>query len=275
MDELEKKINERLEAFQPPFSEDSVSAAKANVFAKTIDLEEDAQRHKAVVLLWKNYRVAATIALLVAIPLAVFLLGKKDISASENLQTCRLPDGSTAEIAAGSEIAFNALTWGISREVELSGEAHFEVAKGEKFTVETQHGNVQVLGTKFTVWDNEDALVIHCSEGKVQVANTVLVANEYAIFENDQLDKGKWKTSEKFIASSRKNLAFESTPVGIVVEVLEEAFDQKIELESSENMLFSGNLNPESFQQSLNVLTKPFGLEVAMKNSTVVILEPK
>jgi ferric-dicitrate binding protein FerR (iron transport regulator) len=276
MDELEKKINERLQAYQPPFDRCGVSDAKARIFARTVNLEESKEIQSNAIPLWKNYRVAATIALLIAIPFALVFLGKNEITATEDLQICQLPDGSNVEVAVGSEINFNEITWGISRKVELKGEAHFKVAKGEVFEVETERGSVEVLGTEFTVWENDDALVVHCAEGKVRInEHTTLVANEYVVLENGNLTKGEWKTEKKFIGSAIDHLSFESTPLSIVVEILEEAFDQKIILESERDLQFSGSLDPENFDQSLILLTKPFGLEVAMKRSAVVILEPK
>jgi len=84
--------------------------------------------------------------------------------------TISLPDGSTMILNATAEAKVDTENWEENREVFLEGEAFFKVKKGSKFTVNTSLGNVQVLGTQFTVntVDN-DLLTVKCFEGKVKV----------------------------------------------------------------------------------------------------------
>lgn len=64
-----------------------------------------------------------------------------------------LPDGSTVWLNSGSRISYPASFTDSLREVELEGEAYFDVAKnaGRPFVVHTRDIDVRVLGTAFNV----------------------------------------------------------------------------------------------------------------------------
>ncbi|HAA21067.1 MAG TPA: hypothetical protein DCP28_20760, partial [Cytophagales bacterium] len=60
--------------------------------------------------------------------------------------------------------------WEEERHLTLEGEAFFEVEKGSSFVVETEAGNVSVLGTSFNVRQRAAALEVVCYTGKVGVS---------------------------------------------------------------------------------------------------------
>ena len=63
-----------------------------------------------------------------------------------------LDDGTSVKINSASVLKFPLVFNGDKREVELDGEAYFEVSKnGKPFIVKTQEMDVKVLGTKFNV----------------------------------------------------------------------------------------------------------------------------
>lgn len=65
----------------------------------------------------------------------------------------RLPDGTKVWLNADSRIAFLSNLGAQHREVTITGEVYFEVAKldGKRFTVKSTSGEIEVLGTKFNV----------------------------------------------------------------------------------------------------------------------------
>ena len=65
----------------------------------------------------------------------------------------RLSDGTLVFLNSATKIRFPVRFIGDTREVELEGEAYFEVVANEKmpFVVKTSHYNVTVLGTRFNV----------------------------------------------------------------------------------------------------------------------------
>jgi transmembrane sensor len=87
-----------------------------------------------------------------------------------------LADGTGVWMNALSSLRFPVAFTGVTREVELTGEAYFEVAKRKDmpFKVTTQHQEVKVLGTHFVINAYEDEPAIHTTllEGSVEVTNT-------------------------------------------------------------------------------------------------------
>lgn len=85
-----------------------------------------------------------------------------------------LPDGSMVWLNAASTIRFPTAFQGDTREVTLTGEAYFEIAKNEKkpFHVKVKDMDVQVLGTHFNIMAYEDEPAINTTllEGLVKVS---------------------------------------------------------------------------------------------------------
>jgi ferric-dicitrate binding protein FerR (iron transport regulator) len=95
-----------------------------------------------------------------------------------------LPDGSKVWLNAESTLRFPTMFTGNERQVELTGEAYFEVAKLEvpsssvktgkmmPFKVQTNGVNIEVLGTHFNVmaYSNEKSVNTTLLEGSVRVS---------------------------------------------------------------------------------------------------------
>ncbi len=84
-----------------------------------------------------------------------------------------LSDGSKVWLNAASSLRFPAVFKGKKREVEITGEAYFEVAKNAAmpFLVKTGRSVVDVLGTHFNImaYDNESFIKTTLLEGSVKV----------------------------------------------------------------------------------------------------------
>jgi ferric-dicitrate binding protein FerR (iron transport regulator) len=87
-----------------------------------------------------------------------------------------LPDGSTVWLNAASSIRFPTAFIGNERNVEITGEAYFEVKKNASmpFTVKMNNGTVvKVLGTHFNInaYDDEESIKTTLLEGSVEVSS--------------------------------------------------------------------------------------------------------
>jgi hypothetical protein len=86
-----------------------------------------------------------------------------------------LPDGSKVWLNAASSLRFPTKFEGTKREVELQGEAYFEVAHDESkiFEVNTRNQIVQVLGTHFNINAYEDEPTVNTTllEGSVRISD--------------------------------------------------------------------------------------------------------
>ena len=106
-----------------------------------------------------------------------------------------LPDGSTVQLNAVSEISRDRFFWSTDQGVNLIGEAFFEVEKGDGFTVSTSSGTVEVLGTKFNVRTRTSNFGLYCLEGRVRFKasstgeQAILEKGDALRLENDVIEK--------------------------------------------------------------------------------------
>ncbi|WP_209137446.1 MULTISPECIES: FecR family protein [Niastella] len=86
-----------------------------------------------------------------------------------------LADGSKVWLNSASRIKFPVTFTGNTREVEINGEAYFEIAKDKTkpFKVHFNSSTVEVLGTHFNInsYDDENRQAVTLLEGSVKVAN--------------------------------------------------------------------------------------------------------
>jgi transmembrane sensor len=120
-----------------------------------------------------------------------------------------LADGSSVWLNAASSLRFPTSFSGRSREVELTGEAYFEVAKNPAmpFKVhiafsekDAQGMDVQVLGTHFNInaYPDESAVKTTLLEGSVKVTR----GDEYSLLEPGNQSQVDRSGNMKFIAAS-------------------------------------------------------------------------
>ncbi len=86
-----------------------------------------------------------------------------------------LPDGSKVWLNAASSLRFPTVFTGLKRQVELKGEAYFEVAHNKSmiFEVNTRNQTVQVLGTHFNInaYLDEPSVNTTLLEGSVRISD--------------------------------------------------------------------------------------------------------
>jgi transmembrane sensor len=110
----------------------------------------------------------------------------------------QLPDGTTVWLNADSRLAYNVNGRGANREVQLAGEAYFDVAKDKDhpFLIHTPTIDIRVLGTTFDVrsYGNERNTEASLFQGSVEVMlhnnpdkKIVLQPNEKLIVHNDEM----------------------------------------------------------------------------------------
>lgn len=133
--------------------------------------ERISEDNTKVIPLWKRplvWGAAAAVALILAAGF-FFEEGAMHSYTAKAVDSVTLPDGSLAQLNSGSLLEWSD-DWSGERLLRLDGEAFFEVKKGEKFTVETAQGNVQVLGTSFNVYTTPTGMRVDCFSGRVAVS---------------------------------------------------------------------------------------------------------
>lgn len=81
-----------------------------------------------------------------------------------------LPDSSMVIISPQSSISYNSKAYTDLRDIELKGQAYFEVKEGSPFNVKSSTGIVAVLGTRFDIRDLDETYKVNCFDGKVKVS---------------------------------------------------------------------------------------------------------
>ena len=122
------------------------------------------------------------------------------------------------------------------RQIEINGEFYFSVVEGKSpFIINTELGEVKVIGTKFSVKTNKEEIEIEVEEGTVELNTkqykSKLIRGEHAIYKKSEngIRKGKakfkfkiWMNNLKIefkklgreIKRSSKDLSKESKKVG-------------------------------------------------------------
>jgi ferric-dicitrate binding protein FerR (iron transport regulator) len=91
---------------------------------------------------------------------------KEKISTQDNYEVVDLPDGSIVFLNHYSELEY--IEAFDQRRVAISGECYFSVEPSDKsFTVTGKVGEVEVLGTEFSVSSKEESMEIEVEEGSV------------------------------------------------------------------------------------------------------------
>ncbi|MEL6559490.1 MAG: FecR domain-containing protein [Bacteroidota bacterium] len=231
---------------------------------------------------WKTIMTiaASTIILIVA---AIAILGNtgdadmiSHVTEYTESKTINLPDGSVADLNAGSELSYLS-EW--DRTLTLKGEAFFEVTEGDKFTIETENGQVQVLGTSFNVSDRGNVFAVSCKTGKVKVdffktddQSVFLTKGESVMFEKDTIKKLKVDIVK--IADWKKGtFHFVDRPVAEAFNEIRRQYDVKVKVSDKQikSRLFTGYFYTGDLQTSLNLICEPMGLSYSIDGKMVII----
>jgi transmembrane sensor len=178
-------------------------------------------------------------------------------------QTIPLPDGSEVILNAGSEISYRKWKWTENREINLKGEAFFEVKKGEKFMVKTMKGTISVMGTSFNVYDRDNVLIVACITGKVRVNaennEAILNPNQKFNLNDDHVEILKNIDPVKELSWINNSFAFDAVPLCDVFKEIERQYNVKIEYHGDFRKSYSGVFPKSSIENVLNIVCRPFG----------------
>jgi transmembrane sensor len=119
-----------------------------------------------------------------------------------------LPDGTQVWLNADSKLEYKSNFGKNNREVNLSGEAYFDVVKNEQlpFLIHTKNVNIKVTGTAFNVkaYPGDSHTETSLIRGKVEVTVTgrpdekyILKPNEKIVIRDEAIETGKKAPSER------------------------------------------------------------------------------
>lgn len=217
---------------------------------------------------WAPLAAAAIIALLVYVNVSTSTNYDTNLKTdyAENRQEL-LPDGSIIDVNAESEVAYSKANWESDRQIKLDGEAYFSVKKGSKFTVLTDNGNVEVLGTSFNVYSRENIFSVECETGKVSVSangkEVILMPNEGVRLNLDQNELAKTEATTKRSAWRRGSYNYKDIELREVFDDIERRFDVKIDLNKIPNdQTYNGQFSSTNIDSVLHQVCWPLDLVV-------------
>lgn len=213
------------------------------------ELRQIKKTKQTVPIYYKSWSIAASLVLLVG--LFMFILQSSNsvkniqlaVKLGEHAQVT-LSDGTEIWLNAGSILKYPKEFKGETREVFLSGEAFFDVAKDKKhpFIIHTNKMDTKVLGTSFNVqaYPEQTTQEVSVLTGKVNVKSTITNENVYVtpgqkvVFKshNNKLQAFK-DVPVNTISLWRKNImVFEETPLPEVVATINRNYNVVIEIKN-------------------------------------------
>lgn len=202
-----------------------------------------------------------------------------------------LPDGSIIFLNADSRIKYSIEGEKGIREVFLSGEAWFDVAKNKKkpFVVHTSSYDVNVTGTQFNIkaYESDNEVTTTLEEGQVVIRSTgdfklaeeiILKPNEQAIFNTNSNELAIKPVNTKWFTSWKDNkLIFVNMELKDLVVLLERKYGVDIEVKNRDILAlhFDGTLKNESILEILEVIKKTLHINYKIVGQKIEITNNK
>lgn len=213
------------------------------------ELRQIKNTNKVISLSYKNWAIAASLVFLIG--LSVFFYQTSNAVESKQFAVklgehakIELSDGTQIWLNAGSVLKYPKEFKGDTREVYLSGEAFFDVAKDKKhpFIIHTNKMDTKVIGTSFNVqaYPDQTTQEVSVATGRVNVKSTVTEENVYVTPGQKVVFKSQDNKLQAFkdipvntISLWRKNImVFEETPLPEVVATINRNYNVSIEVKN-------------------------------------------
>ncbi|MFH6942832.1 FecR family protein [Flavobacterium sp. FlaQc-50] len=199
----------------------------------------------------RNWIMAASVVLLAGLSCFFYLSTEtsilKEYATKPGEHTkITLSDGTQIWLNAGSLLKYPAEFEGDTREVYLTGEAFFDVAKDKKhpFIIHTNKMDTKVLGTSFNVqaYPDQTTQEVSVLTGRVNVKSTVTEENVYVTPGQKVVFKSKNSSLHAFsnipmnsISLWRKNIiVFEDTPLPEVITTINRNYNIAVSVENKD-----------------------------------------
>jgi ferric-dicitrate binding protein FerR (iron transport regulator) len=267
-----KRINEasqRLEA--PKFDQQTLFSKLEN------HKINQPKKEKKIIKLIPNWAYAVAASVIIAFALFYFLNAESQFKTGFGQQLAVvLPDNSKAQLNANSELDFKSINWKNNRELNLKGEAFFDVEKGQSFKVYTDDGIVEVLGTEFNVISRAHYFEVRCQEGSVKVTSkaandeVVLLPGKAVRIVNNKLEKWDYNINEPNWLMGEST--FQNTPISQVIIALENQFE--ITFDTSKINLserFTGGFTHKDLKLALKTVMIPMDISYSVDNNKIIL----
>ena len=281
--ELEDILNKLIASTRSPKGRFSAKAGYPQ-------LEKKMRAHGRRLFLVRTLSAAAAVVLLcVSVWMAYVYMQPVSIQTVSTLaetRTMQLPDGSLVTLNHYSSLSYPEQFKSDTREVELKGEAYFEVSKDKEhpFIVQTAAISIQVLGTHFNVdaySNNPDirttllsgSVAVNCKKNSDRI---ILKPNEIAIY-----NKVEEKLTRKVLENATNEtswrdgeLLFDDLPLQEIARELSNSFDIPVHIADTalQNYRITARFRyGENLETILSVLHNAGYFNYSLNNKQVII----
>lgn len=245
--------------------------------------------------LWKKvFRYAAIwTGILVALGTGYYLLrtnssrtGEYAVEQSGFNRFITLPDGSTVILHAGSKLEFPDAFTGTSREVQLSGEAYFDIRRDslKPFIINTGKLKTTVLGTSFNIkaYPGLPEITVSVTRGKVKVEDArkvlaVLTPDQQIVYNTEEETASQQTINANAkISWTTADMTFENATFETIAANLSRRYQVNIQFSNEAlkqcqiRVSFSGT---ESLKEVLDVICQVRNATYTIENGHDVLIK--
>ena len=255
-----------------------------------------ASRRPAYSGMFRFIRGAAAVLFVPLLIFSIVLLSRKEPASSlceltvpaGQRDSLTLPDGTSVWLNSGSSIVWPERFMGDSRQVIITGEGYFDVARDPKHPFILKAGNmsVEVLGTVFNVSSYQDmkSASVSLIEGSVRMSvdhdgmksQTVMKPGEMVCYDKQSGHLTKDNVHAESVCAWRNGgFSFTNQPLSDIVAQLQRVFSVRIDVMSSEllesrfSMAF---VNGEGLDSILKAISDVGKMRLVRKDDTYIIL---
>jgi ferric-dicitrate binding protein FerR (iron transport regulator) len=191
-----------------------------------------------------------------------------------------LPDGTKVWLNAASSLRFPTSFSGNSREVELRGEAYFEVASNKKmpFSVAINQTSVQVLGTHFNVngYDDEGSIRTTLLEGAVKFrygSGEKLIRPGEEVIYSMQAHSAAVQQADTTQVMAWKNgfFEFDNLDLPAIMRLIERWYNVDVSYHSTRQIELTGSLSRRSRLEEVLQLLEKNGVHFTVNDRTIIV----
>ena len=189
----------------------------------------------------------------------------------------KLADGSEIQLNASSTLRYPKTFTGEKREVYLTGEGFFSIAKdaSHPFVVHTSSMTTEVLGTSFNIREDQTISTVTVATGKVKVEGNaqsrILTPYQKVVYDRGTGAMEVVPTALAELGWRENTIVFEDTNLLAASKTLEDWFGVSIHFENQkiQQCRITGKFRNESLAHILEAIAFSTGIKFKINNKTV------
>jgi transmembrane sensor len=192
-----------------------------------------------------------------------------------------LPDGTKILMSKNSSITYPTTFEGNTREINLEGEAFFEVHHdaAHPFIIHTQGTDIKVLGTSFNVKAYNAQVQVVVKTGRVRFSKneaTIILekGQKGEILANSQtIIKSEVEAETETGVKKKISFDFEKTSLGEVVAQLNDTYDKNISFGNDriKNCKLTASFQDEELENIIHVIAETFNLKIENQKDSIIL----